>query len=948
MSVSRRKTGATVLRGLAFSWPEWPAPKKLLLFHHDPTNTDAQLQEIQQRAIAYQAQDTSLPTCEVIVAYEGLTLDLIPSGMLDLRFDNEAAVLTPTTTFDKRGMDQLAHQLERISEQDASSTPIIDLSQVETLTTASLKSLVALQRKQGASQIVLANPSESVQRIIKISGYPDFFAIYPSVEAALDAIQAREALNLPGQMLKGRYRIENKVGEGPLGTVLKATDTHLNRTVSLKIFSPAFSPETITRFMHPAREIIALDHPNIVKAFDWDEDGGYSFKVEEFMEGQPLQSLLADGKTPLPPEQAMDIAMDIIRALENAHSRGIVHSDLKPQNIFLTDEGAKLSGFSLGRLEDGRNLLDAPLLFLTAPYLAPEQIQGYPLDDRSDLYAFGVLLYQIFTGRLPFQGDDQAVMRAHIHQSPSSPRDLNPRISFLFEHLLLKLLDKNPDNRYASAQQVRRILDNLIASAGYQTSRYKGILVGREKGLEMLQVRWQSAREGQGQLILIAGDLGIGKTSLIYHAAAQSNAPIVLFGQGCKQEHSRPFCLFSQVTQAYLATLSPESLGAEARQLLGNLVRAIPDLHQLCPDLPLTQPLDPQQERKQLISSWIEFIKIATRKQPWLVILDDLHWADQSSLDLLSYLTDYLPSMPLLVIGAYNDAELNQAHPLSKTLRNLQSLPLYHHRRLEALSQLEVQQVLTDIWKQPAPASLAEKIHQHTAGNPFYIEQVVKGMADDGLIALESGKWRFPTLENARLPEDAREAVWRRIHHLNPDTQTLLRQAAVLGQTFNFDDLQEMSDLPDREVLEHLDMALARHLVKEIPDSRAFCFRHSEIHYVLYADIGPAQRRRLHQQAAQALEARAQPDPECYAEILTYHFTEAGDLQQALIYSLQAARRAEAVYAVKMAQTWYNKTLEILEQLDPTGVSQFQPIRESALKSLAWLVIQKKGVGSRE
>ncbi len=210
------------------------------------------------------------------------------------------------------------------------------------------------------------------------------------------------------------------------------------------------------------------------------------------------------------------------------------------------------------------------------------------------------------------------------------------------------------------------------------------------------------------------------------------------------------------------------------------------------------------------------------------------------------------------------------------------------------------------------------------------------------MIALKNGKWRFPTLKNARLPEDAREAVWRRSHHLNPDTQTLLRQAAVLGKTFSFDDLQEMSDLPDREILEHLDMALARHLVKEIPDSRAFCFHHSEIHHVLYADIGPAQRRRLHQQAALVLEIRAQPDPECYAEILAYHFTEAGDLQQALIYSRQAARRAKTVYAINTAQVWYNKTLKILKSLGPTEVSQFQPIQESVLKSLEWLAIQKK------
>ncbi len=919
--------------------------KRLLLFHHDPTNTDAQLQEIQQRAIAYQAQDASLPTCEVLIAYEGLALDLTPSSMLDLRLDKEAAVLTPTTTFETHSMDQLAQQLERLSQQDTSSTPIIDLSQVETLTTANLKSLIALQRKQGASQIVLAAPSENVQRIIKLSGYLDFFAIYPSVEAALNAIQARKALNLPGQIINGRYRIEHKLGEGRLGIVLKATDIKLKRSVALKILSPSFGPETLDRFMRLARQIIALDHPHIVRAFDWDKGDGFSFKVEELMEGPALQSLLQNRKTPLPFAQAMDIAMDITRALENAHSRGIIHGDLKPQNIFLTDEGAKLSGFSLGHLEEGRNLLDASLLFLTADYLAPEQIQGQPLNTQTDLYALGVLFYQLFVGRLPFEGGDQAVMQAHLHQLPPSPRRLNPRISFVFEHLILKLLDKNPDNRYASVQQIRRILQGLLASAGYQSSSYKEMLVGRDKELAVIQSAWQKAQQGQGQLIFIAGDLGIGKTSLIHHAAAQSKAPVMLLGQGCEQERSRPFCLFSQVTQAYLSTISPEALSAKTRQQLSVLTQIVPNLQQMCPDISPVRPLKPKKEQERLLSSWIAFFKNAAQKRPWLVMLDDLHWADQSSLELLHRLADFLPSIPMLIIGTYNPAEVGPAYPLSEILRSLQKQPFYHHHRLEALTQLEAQQLLDNIWKQPIPASLVQKIHQHTAGNPFFIKQVVKGMSDDGLITLEDGSWHFPPLETVRLPESAREAVWRRIHHLNPDTQTLLRQAAVLGQTFNFDDLQEMNNLPPHVVLEHLDTALARHLVQTVPDSRIFRFVHSEIHYVLYADIGPDQRRHLHKLAAQALETRVQPNPDCYAEILTYHFIEAGDLQKALAYSLKAARRAELIYANQAAQIWYNKTLEILDHLDPTGISQFQPIRESVLKSLAWLVTQKKDEG---
>ncbi|MEE8390668.1 MAG: protein kinase, partial [Anaerolineae bacterium] len=393
--------------------------KRLILFHHHTTHSDADLQEIQETAIAYQAADTTLSTCEIMVAYEGLTLDLASPGVVDLQFalDGEAAILTPASVFDERGVDQLAQQLVRLAELDTNARSILDLSHVETLTTASLKSLVALRQERRDDPIVLVGPSDSVRQVIKLGGCLDYFAIYPSVETALEAVQAREALNLPGHIIKDRYQIQNKVGDGQMGTVLTATDTRLNRTVAIHILYPYFSEETIARLMRQSRQITSLDHRNIVKVFDWDQEVSYSFRVEEFIAESTLQSLLADRDTPLPIEQAVDIILDIVRALEYAHSWGVIHGNLKPQNVFLTDDGSRLSGFGLGLLEEGPNLLDAPLILLTTSHLAPEQILGQPLDARTDLYALGVILYQLLAGRLPFEGPDRKVMQAHLNSS---------------------------------------------------------------------------------------------------------------------------------------------------------------------------------------------------------------------------------------------------------------------------------------------------------------------------------------------------------------------------------------------------------------------------------------------------------------------------------------------------------------------------------------------------
>ena len=928
--------------------------EKLVLFHHDPTYSDAELQEIQATAVAYQAEDTAGPTCEVLVAYEGLTIDIVPPTAIDLQLtpDGEAAILTPASTFDERGVDQLMQQLARLAEEEAPSSSIIDLSYVETLTTASLKSLVTLYHERKGAPVVLAAPSDSVREVIKLGGHLDYFAIYPSVEAALAAVQAREALNLPGHMIEDRYQIQDKVGESQLGAVLRATDIQLNRRVALKIFSPAFSEETIDRFMRQAQQTTNLTHQNIVTVFDWGTDEGYSYKVEEFVDEPTLHDLLMDTAGPIPVDRAMSIALDIARALEYAHSWGVVHGDLKPQNVFLTDDGARLSGFGLGRLEEGRNLLDAPLVFLTAAYLAPEQILGRPLDVCADLYAMGIILYQLFTGRMPFDGvtldeidelvpsrleraalsrvtvTDQALMWAHLHKTPLSPRDLNPDISLVLDHLILKLLAKEPDSRYSSSQQVRRILASLTVSAADRARELRGDMVGREQQLQILESSWKEASIGKGQLVFITGESGIGKTSLAQLAAAQCKPTVLLVGDCQELEEGPTYYLLAEVLQNYLGTRDSESLGDEFRQLLSNFGRLVPEIGYILPDLPEPSALEPRQEQVRLATSLVQLVERATLEEPWLLVLDDLQWADGSSLELLHYLCRHLSTMSLLIIGIYHDVDLAQDHPLVEVLRDLDGHPACQRIRLDRLSSAQAEQLLANLWAQEVPPTLAERIYQRTQGNPLYVEEVAKGLVDDGLVFRRNGEWQFPDIEEIRLPENARVAIWRRVRRLDPDEQERVRQASVLGQMFRFGDLRGMgalSGLSEWEILEHLSTAVERQLIQEVPDKTLFRFYHAEIQSVLYTDLGAPQRRRFQ---------RAMPEPARIAEELAHHFIEADKVEKALIYSIQAARRAEEAYANEAALAWYNRTLEMLDKLGLEKASEFESLRRSVHESL--------------
>ncbi|HXV42538.1 MAG TPA: AAA family ATPase, partial [Anaerolineae bacterium] len=632
--------------------------------------------------------------------------------------------------------------------------------------------------------------------------------------------------------------------------------------------------------------------------------------------------------------QALDIALHITLGLEYAHSQGVIHGLLRPENIFLTADGVKLGDFGLGRLIEGRTLLNAPLLHLSPTHLAPEQILGHPFDARTDLYALCVIFYQLFTGQLPFTGSPEEIMQAHLQHNPRPPRELNPQLSPFLEHLILKLMAKSPNDRYTSVEQAYRIYSSLLSNIGEAKHQHRKPLIGREKQLQLLQACWAEARAGRGQLVLISGEPGIGKSSLASHAVAQFNPPVLLIGRCQEREGSAAYHPFSEMLRGYFATVPPELLDQEIHPFLANFAQLVPELQQLLPDLPEPPPLEPKQEQLRLISNLTQFIKQATQRRPWLLLLDDLQWADQSSLELLHYLSHHLPSLALLIIGTYHDTEVEPGHPLLELLRNLSDQAIYHHLPLGRLAQADLEQILADIWQQPAPAALIEKIYQRTDGNPLYVEEVAKGLVDGKLITWHEGKFHFPELDEIQLPKTVRDAVWRRIDQLSPETLLLLRQAAVLGQSFKFEELQAISGLSEWDVLEGLDVALARQLVQEIPGESQLRFSQAEIRQVIYSDMGILRRRLLHRQAGEALERQAMPEPEQIAEKLAYHFGEAGEFERALVYSIQAARRAELAWANETAIRWYKQTLTVLDGLEGEAAAQFQPLRISTHQCL--------------
>lgn len=899
--------------------------RNLVLFHYDPTYTDRDLEKILEDTRKFQqSQYPHAEPVNVMIAQEGLTFDLTPPKTTQLQQvpGGKAAILKPAGIFNERVAAELRRQLAELKAEGWPPYLIVDMTDVEMLQVSGLRALVKLRREQLSTPMVLAGPSINVQQVIELAGYLDFFAIYPSVHTALTALQARETLNLPGQTIKNRYFVESKIGDGRLGTSFKAIDNRLNRPVAIKVLSASFSEAAIERFLQQARELINLIHPNIVDIYDCDEDQGLSYMVEEFVEGQSLPDLLnAQPGQPLPLDLALTIAEKIARALEYAHARGVIHGDLKPKNILVTTDEIKLSDFGLGRLESGKSLLngeDTSLTLVTARYLAPEQVLGHPIDARTDLYTLGIILYELFTGQPLFEGTDQEVMEHHRSSRPRPLRELNPTLSRSLEYLVLKLLDKDPNKRYVSARQVRRILTNLTQTVSRSMRRQMlrprrwPALVGRQDPLQCLLDLWAATLQGQGQLALISGETGIGKTRLIQELADRASQATVLLGCCRPPESSLAYQPFIDALKTYFATTT--DMGEkQVSWVLEQAAQAIPEIQQILPDRP------PTTDRRPATFSLAELIGRAAAKRPWLIILDDLQWADTNSLQLLDYLARGCRDMPVMIVGVYRSDEASET-PLAEVLPNWNSYPAYTSVTLGPLAEREVAELLENIWTQTPPLDLVGAVYRRSQGSPLFVEEIAKSLVDDETVTWREGRWYFSPVVETGLPHRLGDTVLRRTNRLSKETQALLYQAAVLGHTFTFDHLRQISELSDGNILEGLDTALERQLIRDVPLEGVMRFSHHTTRSVLYQNLSPLKQRLIHREVGETLEQSHVP----FAAELAHHFFMAQELEKGLSYSIQAAAQARALNASPPALFWTTRALEALDQLGPNHVAQSQ------------------------
>ncbi|MCI0486359.1 MAG: protein kinase [Blastocatellia bacterium] len=737
---------------------------------------------------------------------------------------------------------------------------------------------------------------------------------------------------LPSTFADGRYELRRLIGQGGQKQVFLAWDTRLSRDVAISLLKiERLDSNSITRLWREARMMGRLgDHPHIVTLHDVGEEAGRPYIVSQYIEGGSVGDLLKRSeKHRLPIEEATQIAEQVCQALAYAHSLGVVHRDLKPGNVWLTQEGkAMLGDFGLAIGLDLSRITMEGVIIGTALYLSPEQILGHEAGPRSDLYSLGVMLYEMVTGRTPFVGDQLVtIISQHISAAPVAPSFQNPEIPESLEKLILQLLAKAPDDRPESAAAVAQMLTAISTYTSESSGRPAqqdfrslarlagGVFVGREQEISALQEGLNDAIAGQARLFMLIGDPGSGKTRTTEQLAiyARLRKAEVLVGRCYEGEGAPAFWPWVQIIRTYAQERSPESLFSVMSLCASEIARVVPEVGSKLPDLPPPPALEPAQARFRLFDSITAFLKNAARARPLVLILEDLHWADTPSLLLLQFLAREIRDSRLLVIGTFRDIELRRHHPLARTLAELSRQNIGKRIILRGLTEPDVARFI-EVTAGIEPAEeIVMAVYKETEGNPFFVKEIVRLMVSEGHLE----RLVDPASLNIRIPESVREVVGRRLDRLSEEAYRILTIASVLGREFGLDDLGPLHDFSSERLIEHLEEAEAARVINEIPKAPGrYRFSHLLICETLYDGISTARRAHLHQRIAQTLESLHADSLDLHLAEIAFHYFQAapgGDADKAISYAVRAAERATRLLAYEEAAGHYERALKVLE-----------------------------------
>ncbi|MGH2560232.1 MAG: ATP-binding protein [Thermomicrobiales bacterium] len=462
------------------------------------------------------------------------------------------------------------------------------------------------------------------------------------------------------------------------------------------------------------------------------------------------------------------------------------------------------------------------------------------------------------------------------------------------------------------------------AARVYLAAPARDRFVGRAVELDLLLKRLDAAVAGQGSIVVVNGEPGIGKTRIAEEMAFQAAARgvQVQWGRCFEGEWSPPYAAWVDILDAIAGDLPPEDLRPALGQGAPPLARLVPRISAALPDLPSPAPLGPAEEQFRLFDAATQFLLAASAASPLLIVFDDLQWADRASLNLLAFLARFIEATPLLVVGTYRDLPLRHDHPLTDFLGTLQRERSSLRLSMRGLSEREASDLLESVAPRPVPPALVRAIHAETSGNPFFMAELTRHLAEEGRLDNGRDDWSGRLdLTELGIPEGVRQVVGRRFARLSQDGERLLTQAAVCTGGFDFNVLAALTGLPEDALLDAIDEALAARLIQAVPGKlETYDFVHAIVRHALYEAWNPSRRVRLHRKLAEALERVYQGREREHVAELAVHYHASLSLpggERGLPHALSAAEQARRGFARERVVTFLRIARDIARHGGP-------------------------------
>ncbi len=775
-------------------------------------------------------------------------------------------------------------------------------------------------------------------------------------------------MDLRGKIINYKYRIGEKLSESGFSSVYSAVNRLENdKTVIIKVLNPdrvTTRKEDIIRFRSEIIAVSRIDHPGVLKVYEVGQVDDMHYLVMERVEGENLARLL-DLKNGLSLDDRLDIVKQLCVALSAVHDHDIIHKGVNPGNVIVRngmgEHSVTLINFAFPLIRDFGKITDIDDIVATFGYMSPEQsgIISWNVDNRSDLYSVGVMMYRMLTGRIPFTGDDvRTIIHHHIAMLPEPPGEIDPSIPPALEKITLKLLEKEPGRRYQDARGLLEDLKKYMsgdrdfipgAEKGAAKLRYLTGLTGRDEEYRKLIGVFDAALHKKGRICLISGEFGIGKTRLVEEMIANIyyHRGTFIKGNSLPGDNRVPYGAIKEALDEYYGYYSEYSEGrrqairdhlsgeigdlgeiiVEFNPLMGNIIGAGPGLVELRPD---------RETKRFLMTVSRFFYSLSIVENGMVLVLDNMQWMDESGYSFLQEIVRHIEEYPLLIIGLYRPDEISDDHNLAK----LVSYARYNRYpveeiRLAPLNRASMNGLVAGLLKgtEDGTRELSDFIMDYSKGNPYFAVEILKQLVENGAAADREGRWAidYQMLEKLDIAPSIIELIVRNATLLKENERSIITTASVIGVRFDIETLFKITKYTDEEVIDAVDRATGLQLINHDPGEKGvFLFNHMRIHESFYRSVPEEKRKMMHLTVAKLLEEAHGGDIESALFEITYHYTESGNREKTLEYAYPAGIKAKLNHANDESIRYFKLMVKHLEENGLEGDARWMSSMEEA------------------